>query len=63
MCFLSGTIIFQDNNNELFNFLTFNNPNNNSCNRKVSSTNAHFTLTHKNVYKKDKVESAEICVR
>ena len=62
MCFLSGTIIFQDNNNELFNFLTFNDTANNSCNGKVKSTNAHITTTHKKVYDKDKVESAEKCV-
>ena len=61
MCFLSGTIIFQDNNNELFNFLTFNDTANNSCNGKVKSTNAHITTTHKKVYDKDKVESAEKC--
>jgi hypothetical protein len=62
MCFLSGTIIFQDNNNELFNFLTFNNIKNDNCNGKVEATSGHYTLTHKEVYKNNKVESAETCV-
>lgn len=62
MCFLSGTIIFQDNNNELFNFLTFNKKTNNNCDGKVKSTKAHITTTHKNVYDKINVTSAEICV-
>jgi hypothetical protein len=64
MCFLSGTIIFQDNNNELFNFLTFNNKNKNNdlCYGKVESSNGHFTKTHLNVYNKKEVISAETCV-
>jgi hypothetical protein len=62
MCFLSGTIIFQDNNNELFNFLTFDNIKNDNCNGKVEATSPHYSYTHKKVYKKNDVESAETCV-
>jgi hypothetical protein len=62
MCFLSGTIIFRDNNNKLFNFLIFDNINNNNCNGKVKATSAHYTLTHKDVYEKDNVKSVETCV-
>ena len=62
MCFLSGTIIFQDNNNELFNFLTFDNIKKENCNGKIKATSAHYTLTHKDVYEKDNVKSVETCV-
>jgi hypothetical protein len=62
MCFLSGTIIFQDNNNELFNFLTFDNIKNDNCNGKVEATSPHYSYTHKKVYKNNDVESAETCV-
>jgi hypothetical protein len=61
ICFLSGTIIFEDNNSKLFNFLTYGILENNNCNNKVSKTNAHITLTHTNVYNKYGVESDESC--
>ena len=63
MCFLSGTIIFEDNNNKLFNFLTYNSLTENSieCSNKVKRTNGHISITHNNVYDKQGVTSAEKC--
>ena len=55
MCFLSGSIIFEDNNSKLFNFLTYGllDENEIGCDKKVERTNAHISFTHNEVYKTD----------
>ncbi len=63
MCFLSGSIIIEDNNSKLFNFLTYGllDENEIGCDKKVERTNAHISFTHNEVYKNNRVNSAEKC--
>jgi hypothetical protein len=66
MCFLSGSIIFEDNNNKLFNLLTYgllNNINNNCNTSHPPLAKSHITFTHKEIYKKIGVSSSEDCFK
>jgi len=65
MCFLSGTIIFEDNDNRLFNLLTYGLFNNieNNCYTYNPLAKPHISLTHIDVFKKKRVESNEICFK
>lgn len=67
MCFLSGSIIFEDNNNRLFNLLTYGDLDNKSedCDKKKLLASSRITLTHKEVFDKPDVkvvESDEKCI-
>jgi hypothetical protein len=63
MCFLSGSFIFEDNNNKLFNLLTYGYINNTDeiCEKDKALAKPHITITHNEVYKKEGVTSAESC--
>jgi len=63
MCFLSGSTIFEDNNNKLCNLLTYGNIGitDDICDKKKNISKPHITYTHNEVYKKEGVKSAEKC--
>jgi hypothetical protein len=58
MCFLSGTLIFEDENNRLFNILTYYEDSTEPClnnNNKI----IHYTTTHNDVFTKKDVKPDE----
>jgi len=57
MCYLSGSIVFEDDNNKLFNLLTYGYLDNTSdiCIPDVALPYPHITITHKEVFKKPDV--------
>jgi len=63
MCFLSGSIIFEDNNNKLYNLLTYGyiGITDEICDKRRNLSKPHTTLTHNEVYKKEGVKSVEKC--
>jgi hypothetical protein len=62
VCFLSGTFIFEDHNNRLFNFLTYGKDiNSNVCFNDSQTASVHWTLTHKTIFNNEKVVSNEQC--
>lgn len=62
MCFLSGTFIFEDFNNRLYNFLTYGDDNNinKTCQQNPLSKH-HWTFTHNKVFSKNGVKSNNDC--
>jgi hypothetical protein len=63
MCFLSGTIIFEDDNNKLFNLLTYGTLEIEKCDINKALAIPHITTTHINVFEKKGVESNEDCFK
>ncbi len=61
MCFISGSIIFEDDNNRLFNLLTYGELDykGNECNLENALASSHITITHKEVFKKPDVKVVE----
>jgi hypothetical protein len=58
MCFLSGTIIFEDDNSKLFNLLTYGLIKDGEfCDKDKAISNQHLTLTHMDIYKNPNVKS------
>lgn len=55
MCFLSGTIVFEDSDNRLFNILTYNKDTSENIHDDNILPGAHWTTTHIDVYNKQNV--------
>jgi len=59
VCFIYGSIIFQDNNNILFNLLTYYILSTNECLPNIANTitkpKKHYTITHKEIFKNNNV--------
>lgn len=55
MCFLSGTIIFEDTDNRLFNILTYNKDTSENIHDNNILPGIHWTTTHLDVYNKQNV--------
>lgn len=58
MCFLSGSIIFEDDNNRLFNLLTYGQLYNmdDECRKDEALVSSRITMTHKKVFEKPNVK-------
>jgi hypothetical protein len=66
LCHLSGTIIFEDNNSQLYNLLTYGINDRNmgkKCYKGYNISTPHWTITHKKIYDKENIESAEDCIK
>jgi len=66
LCHLSGTIIFEDNNSQLYNLLTYGINDRymgKKCYKEYNISIPHWTITHKKIYDKEDIKSAEDCIK